>query len=145
MIIVRDVFYASDWNDESPGVAGDLARVASQLTEGVEHEPGVWLVEPQDIPSDHDGFKIRYHYVAVPRADGVYQIPAELPCEPHAIAYGEGLGWSPDMMVFDREEARVMLDEIGDQEVEYLVCAEDDVPGVIELRDGPVATFRPAH
>lgn len=144
--LVIEVYYADDWMCEIPGVAGDLSEVAAQLANGRKSlgDDG-WWVAPQTIPSDHAASLVRYHYVAVHFVDGAYQIPGDLPGHIHAVAYGKGMGWDPEMMVFDVEGAREILAEIGDCETEYLVCREPHVPGVLQLRDGPIATFQAAH
>lgn len=72
---------------------------------------------------------------------GNYVIPDDLPGKPHAIAFYEGGGWTAEMMVDDLEGAQRELQEYGDQPIEWLVCISNEVSGVLNLTDGPTATF----
>ncbi|MEM7318023.1 MAG: hypothetical protein AAF408_03270 [Pseudomonadota bacterium] len=146
--MIRTVYYADQWMCEIPGIAGSLTEVAQQLAGGVRSLAGdCWDVTPQPVPSDHSGSKAVYHYVPCRRVDGDYEIPSDLPGELHAVAYYQGGGWCPDMLIFDQEGAKAQMRELGG-EIEFLVCREPDVRGVIELTagsDAPVATFREAQ
>lgn len=145
-MLTKETYYADEWMDEMPGVAGDLATVAGQLANGVEHEPGDWIVEPQAIPSKHKATMAQYSYVPCQREGlGNYVIPDDLPGEPHALAFYEGGGWTPEMMVDDLHGAQRALHEYGDQPVEWLVCIIKEATGILHLSDGPTATFEPVH
>ncbi len=141
----RTIYYADEWMCEFPGVSGDLTEVADLLANGgpVGREEGdPWWPAPQPIPSTHPTSKMTYFYVPCLRAeDGTYSIPDDLPGRIHAVAFGDGLGWWPEMLCNDREEAQEMLEKDGEDPVEYLVCAAPEVRGAIHLAAGPVATF----
>jgi len=141
----RTTYYCTEWMDEIPGVAGTLPEVAGQLAEGVHHFDDEWIVKPQPIPSTHAALSITYKYVAVPRVDGAYVVPENLPGQLHAIAFALGSGWSPDMLVSTKEEAADDLNLNGTDDFEYLVCIVRQIDGMIHLQPGPKAIFEPAQ
>jgi|GEM_PF-2909753 len=145
-MLIKEIYYADEWMDEFPGVAGDLDTVAEQLANGVEYEPGTWIVEPQTVPSHHKATRTKYAYVPCTRIDNnSYAIPAKLPGEPLAVAHYEGGGWDREMMVQDVQEALDLLDVHGDRDIEWLVVLMDETSGAIHLSGGPTASFHEAQ
>ena len=69
----------------------------------------------------YDATIVTYVEGSVVRVDGEYVIP-EPPegFEFHAVRYGKGLGWSPDLLGHTREEIASLLQRFGSSEYEYL-------------------------
>lgn len=127
----RTSYYMNDFTDEGGEFGGSLAKIATDCgNEDFEFRPA----PGEPIAST----RIEYTYVPCPRgADGNYQIPQPLPGTLHAMTFGDGGGWLPDMLAQDLDEAEALLAEYGDEETEYLVCFTATAQGTITFHLDP--------
>lgn len=127
----RTVHYINRYTDEASGVCGTLHEIALTLAQGNPDDQVLPAAEGMSFKAT----RIHYAYIQCSRReDGTYAIPDDLPGTIFAIAFGIGLGWSPDSLVNDREEAAQQLEQYGTEEIEHLACRCREDYGTITFR-----------
>ncbi|MDH5797695.1 MAG: hypothetical protein OEZ19_03950 [Paracoccaceae bacterium] len=152
----RTRYYLSATADDYNPGSGELEELAAKLAagihdtcDGVADEGSRELIPPANPGDVWAASKITFAWVPVLRqADGSYSIPDDLPGAPFALAFGEDIGWAPDMIIDGRFGAAMgdILAEYGEDQTEWLACtvSEREVTLTFDRRDDGAAVLRVA-